>query len=59
MARSEALKRAQKKYDAEKTIHYGIKLNRNTDRDIIKWLDTCDSKQTSIKHAIRYYLNNR
>ena len=33
-------------------------LNRNTDADILEWLDQQDSKQGAIKTAIRYFLDS-
>lgn len=49
---SEALRRAQKKYDRENTIVKTMKLNKNTDVDIIERLK--DEKfQTYVKKLIR------
>lgn len=45
--------RAQKKYDKEHTVGCHIKLNTNTDQDIIRWLWGQRSKQGSIKRLIR------
>lgn len=52
---SEAQRRAQAKYDADNTVHIGMKLNRTTDADIIEWLEAQESKQGAIKDAIRAY----
>ena len=43
-------------YDAKNTVHYGFKLNRKTDADIITALDTAPNKQALIKDALREYL---
>lgn len=44
---------AQARYDAKATKHYGIKLNVNTDEDIIRKLESVDNVQGYIKSAIR------
>lgn len=54
--KTEAYKEAQKRYDAKKTKFYGVKLNIETDADLIKALDTSDNRQGLIKKAIRSYL---
>lgn len=50
---------AQEKYDKDHTIRYSIKLNLETDKDIIEWLDNQESKQGSIKKLIRQEINNK
>lgn len=53
---TEAQKRAQKKYDeANKNRRYNVylKLNRETDADIIEKLEKCDNIQGYIKKLIR------
>lgn len=50
---TEAQKRAVAKYDAKNTKVYAIKLNYNTDDDIIKKLDEQDNVQGYIKKIIR------
>ena len=50
---SESQIRAQAKYDRENTVRYSMKLNINTDKDIIRWLWGQKSKQGSIKRLIR------
>jgi len=42
----------QKKYDDKNTIRISLKLNINTDKDIIDKIDP-NNKQTSIKKLIR------
>ena len=48
---------AQEKYDKENTIRISLKLNKNTDDDILKAIDTAN-KQSSIKKLIRIALKN-
>lgn len=49
---NEALKRAQKKYNA-KTAQWHMRLNRETDADVIEWLNTQASASASVKALIR------
>ena len=55
---TDAQRAAVKKYDAANTRFVGLKLNRNTDADIIRYLEfraQCgDSIQGTIKECIRY-----
>lgn len=44
---------AKKAWDAANTIHVGMKLNRNTDADIITHLQKQEAIQTYIKNLIR------
>lgn len=50
---SDARKRAVSKYDVEWTVQIHLKLNRKTDADILKQLDSVDNKQGYIKRLIR------
>lgn len=50
---SEAKKKANAKYDAINTTRVAIKLNNNTDADIIKHLESVPNKQGYIKELIR------
>ena len=50
---SEAQKRASAKYDSAKTRQIKMKLNLETDKDILKRLDEVPNKQTYIKALIR------
>ena len=50
---TEAQKRANAKYDKENTIQKMIKLNKNTDKDIIQYLNTLPNMQGEIKRLIR------
>ena len=53
MAETEAQKRAREKYEAKATVQIKMKLNRNTDADILAKLDSVDNKQGYIKELIR------
>lgn len=53
MARSDALKKAQAKYNKEKTKAMCIKLHLENDADIIRKLEEVKSKQGYIKDLIR------
>jgi hypothetical protein len=50
---SDAQKRAIAKYDAAHTTQIHIKLNNETDEDILKRLDEVENKQGYIKKLIR------
>lgn len=54
------LTEARKKWDKENKVFYGINLVRNTDMDIITYLDTVKenggSIQGAFKEAIRFFL---
>lgn len=50
---SNARKRANAKYDASHTKQVKLKLNLETDKDILDWLDDMDNKQGYIKALIR------
>ena len=54
MALKESIRKAQK----EKAYirRYGMKLNTNTDKDIIEWLAAQPSMQGAIKAAVRAYM---
>lgn len=51
-------KDANARYAAKNTQFFGLKLNRNTDQDILCWLDSQLNKQGAIKTAIRYFLDS-
>lgn len=53
---SEAQLRAQKKYDANNTVHIGAKLNRTTDADLIEMLEKAENRQGVIKDALRAWI---
>lgn len=50
---TEAQKKANAKYDKENTTKKMIKLNKNTDADIIQYLNTLPNFQGEIKRLIR------
>ena len=50
---TEAQRKAQRRYDAENTRQVHLKLNRNTDKDVLDKLDEVPSKQGYIKRLIR------
>lgn len=56
---TEAQKRATKKYDQEKTIRVSVKLNKNTDDDIIQRLAQENNKQGFIKTILRQEIYNK
>ena len=49
---TEAQKRASKKYDANNTRTFTIKLNYNTDANIIAYLESIENVQGLIKSLI-------
>lgn len=49
-------KKANARYDAKSTKHYGVKFNIKTDADIIEALEASPNKQALIKEALRAYL---
>ena len=53
MAVSEAQKKAQLKYDTAHTRQIKLKLNEETDKDIIEMLEKVGNKQGYIKELIR------
>ena len=40
-------------WDRENTKQYKLKLNKNTDADLITWLDSIENKQSYLKDLIR------
>lgn len=44
---------SQAKYDKINTTRFSIKLNLNTEADIIKWLNSQSNKQGAVKQLIR------
>ncbi|MCC6095217.1 MAG: hypothetical protein LIV24_09415 [Eubacterium sp.] len=53
MAMSKALYEAQKRYKKKYVKHVMLSLNKRTDTDIIKKLDSLENKQGYIKKLIR------
>lgn len=56
---SDAQLKAGAKYDAKHTKQIKLKLNIETDADILKILETVGNKQGYIKELIRNDINNR
>ena len=50
---TEAAKKAKAKYDAKTARYVSLKLNKNTDQDIIDQLEHQESVQAYIKRLIR------
>ena len=55
---TEAQKKATAKYDKNNTRIYSLKLNMNTDKEIIKVLDSTGNVQGFIKDLIREYIQD-
>lgn len=53
---TEAQKRASAKYDKEKTRIFTIKLNYNTDADLIALLESQENIQGFIKRMLKMFL---
>lgn len=53
MAETEAQKRAREKYERANTVQFKMKLNRNTDADILAKLEAVGNKQGYVKDLIR------
>ena len=49
---------AKRKWQKENTVFIGVKLQKSTDADILKFLDG-KQNQTTIKLALREYMENR
>lgn len=58
MATKEAKRRASAKYDKAHTKGIYLKLNLETDKDIIKFLSLHDNTQGLIKSLLREYMAN-
>lgn len=50
---TENQKKAVARYDKANTRQFKLKLNRNTDKDIIEYLETLDNVQGYLKTLIR------
>ena len=50
---TDAKRKAIKKYDSANTVQVHLKLNKNTDADIIEWIGQQDNVQGRIKQMIR------
>lgn len=47
----------QSKYDKNNTVQLKLKLNKNTDSDIIEWVEKLDNKQGTIKKILREFIS--
>ena len=56
---SEAKKAAKARYDAKTAKYYRIKLNINTDAELVKLLDQQENVQGFIKSLLRREVENR
>ncbi|WRK54631.1 hypothetical protein SD457_06805 [Coprobacillaceae bacterium CR2/5/TPMF4] len=56
---SEAKKRANMKSDKKNAKYVTLKLNKNTDKDILEYLDTLDNKNGYLKKLIRQDIKNK
>ena len=56
---SESKYKPQMKYDAANTVKITLKLNKNTDADILSFLATTENKQGTIKNLIRKELKSQ
>ena len=50
---SEAQKRANQRYKERTRVQFNMDLNRETEFDIIEWLECQDSKRGAVKELIR------
>lgn len=57
MSENKAKLKAIAKYNRNNTKTYCLRLNRNTDADLIEFLSTLDNKQGLIKKLLRKYIN--
>lgn len=55
---SEAKKKSKAKFDKLNTRHYGIKLNRRTDAEIIQYLDESGNIMGTIRKAMQMYIES-
>ena len=58
MAKTEAQKRASRKFEANNMIQFNIRLNKRTDADVIEFLETLDNKRGFILELIREKMKN-
>ena len=55
---SEAQKKAVAKYDKTNTTQFKFKLNKNTDADIIEYLNNIDNRSKWFKELVRDQIKN-
>lgn len=49
----DSVKKSNAKYAKKNTANIGLKLNKNTDMDILEWLSGIENRQGYIKSLIR------
>ena len=54
---TEAQLRIQNRYKKKNVVRLGLELNRNTDSDILEFLEKVENKQGLIKQLIREHMN--
>lgn len=59
MKATDAQLRAQRKYDEAHTVQVKLKLNKESDADIIEALEQSGNKQGLIKAAVRAYIKRK
>lgn len=55
---SEAQRKAVAKYDKTNTTQFKFKLNKNTDADIIEYLNTIENRSKWFKELVRDQIKN-
>lgn len=55
----DGFKTPQARYDANNSLQMSLKINRNTESDIIEWLESQPNRQGAIKQAVRFYLSHK
>lgn len=55
--RTDAVRRAQAKYDKANTRQYILKLNKKTDAELIAFLDALENRSGTLKQLIRDHLD--
>ena len=58
MAMEQKKQTRQERYKAKNIKKFLLELNKNTDTDLIEWLENQDKKQGMIKHALRKFIEN-
>lgn len=57
MAFKNSHSKASTTYNQKNTIRLGINLNKNTDTDLVEWMEKIPNKQGYIKELIRKDMN--
>lgn len=58
MAYKDSHSKASTTYNQRNTVRLGVNLNRNTDADLIVWMEKIQNKQGYIKSLIRNDMGN-